>query len=370
MNKDISQSSYIWKRLSPFRSSSQKTEKWILERRGKTFEFDVDAYFGKEIDISKIKSNWPFEKEIESTKSQLAFFQNENKYKLIDNCPVCNTEKEHTKGYLTICNVDYLECLNCSHVYSTKFPAEETVEKYYKNDGGDNPYYINPDEIELRLKEIYTPKVEWIIDVYRKKYNRTPESIVDIGAGSGHFLYACKKKGLRVYGAEFNKKYIAWCNEHFSIQLNQSLDSIKCDRADIISNFNVIEHSYKPQRFIEDCKRFMSDESLLVIETPKVNSFCTGIQETYPDEPRGLLIPYEHNHLFTEASLATLLFNCNLGVNSVWYFGQDMPELIMRMCYEMGVDDSKMIRRIFPTLQKSLDRFEASNLMIMAASLL
>ena len=59
---------------------------------------------------------------------------------------------------------------------------------------------MDPDEIELRLREIYVPKTDWIFDVYGRIFDREPKSILDIGAGSGHLLYGCKRMGLDVAG--------------------------------------------------------------------------------------------------------------------------------------------------------------------------
>ncbi|MCK5541092.1 MAG: methyltransferase domain-containing protein [Desulfobacterales bacterium] len=370
MSKNKNSNKYIWKRLSKFKVSKKNKETWALEHREENYEFFVNTYFGKKIDISRIKKDWPFQREIDLTNEKFNFFKDAAKFNIVDHCPVCNSKLTDAIHYLTICNVDYLECSNCSHIFSDRFPKAEVAEEYYKENIGKNTYYINPDEIELRVNEIYLPKIEWIIKVYEEKFNRRPKTILDIGAGSGHFLYACKKGGLEVYGVEFNKNYINWCKDNFDIDLCNSIETVNIEKPDIICSFNVIEHAVNPEDFIDDYKKLMGKESLAIIETPKVNSFGTGIQEAFPSDPRGMLVPYEHNHLFTDVSLATLLFKCGLSINSIWYFGQDMSELIMRICHENNSESSEMMQKLFPKLQQHLDSFRASNLMIVAGTLL
>jgi SAM-dependent methyltransferase len=287
----------------------------------------------------------------------------------MDKCPVCSAERELAKDKVIICGVNYLQCANCSHVFAATFPTTSTLERHYKENALTDTYYMDPDEIKLRLKEIYVPKIEWIVDVYRRTFDREPKSILDIGAGAGHFLYGCKQKGLDVAGIEYSRDHIRWCEEHFEIELCADKNEVGQRGFDIVCSFNVIEHTYAPGDFVKDYRRFMHERSLAVIETPKANSFNTFLQSIYPDEPRGLLVPYEHNHLFTDSSLAVLLFENGLAPKSVWYFGQDMAELIMRICAEQNVDSSELMTKLYPELQQALDFSHGSNLMLFAAIL-
>ena len=93
----------------------------------------------------------------------------------------------------------------------------------------------------------------------------------------------------------------------------------------------------------------------------------TAIQRVYPNEPRGHLVPYEHNHLFTDASLATLLFRSGFAVKSAWLFGQDMSELILRVCAELKGGSGGIMPRLYGPLQKALDAGHGSDLMLLAA---
>ena len=359
---------YIWKREALFNAQENTREKWILQKAGMTYEFSVDVRFGKDIDIASIKSNSPFQEEMDFIKKRLLYLRETGEFVSTDKCPVCSEERELAKGKVIICGVNYLQCTNCSHVFAATFPTTRTLEKYYKENALKNTYYMDPDEIKLRLKEIHLPKIEWIVDVYRRTFDREPKSILDIGAGVGHFLYGCKQKGLDVAGIEYSRDYIQWCQDHFEIELCADKNEVGQRRFDIVCSFNVIEHTHAPDDFVKDYRLFMHERSLAVIETPKVNSFNSFLQSIYPDEPRTLLVPYDHNHLFTDSSLAVLLFENGLAPKSVWYFGQDMAELIMRICDEQNADSSELMTKLNLHLQQAIDLSHGSNIMLFAAT--
>lgn len=358
---------YIWKRETLFTKSKNSLEKWILEQDNNCYEFDVNVRYGKDIDMASIKRNWPFKKEIALVQERLKFFKKTDEFISMNKCPVCSVEREYAKEFSVICGMEYFQCENCSHVYAKIFPNSSIVEKYYKESVVKNEYYINPSEIKLRLREIYIPKIKWIVNVYKNTFGREPKSIIDIGAGSGHFLYGCQQNGLEVAGIEYSKKYKKWCKEHFGIELHRDRNDIGQKKYDIVCSFNVIEHVYKPNDFILDYKNLMNEKSLAVIETPKVNSFNSHLQSIYNDEPRGIIVPYEHNHLFTDSSLATLLFKNGLDIKNVWYFGQDMAELIMRICSELNAESSEILSKVYLKLQQAIDNSHASNLMLVSA---
>lgn len=360
--------SYIWKRQIPFLGERRVKERWTLQTDHSVHESEVDVFHGKKLDIASIKKDWPYQREIDMTREKMRFFIEAADFVPMAKCPVCSALKEEAEPLVRICGVKYCQCKQCSHVFAEIFPSPKVTERYYKDNVVEDPYYINPAEIELRLKEIYLPKLDWIISVYRRLFGQDPLSVLDVGAGAGHFLHGGKQKGLEVAGVELDPTFAKWCKTHFDIELCQDPSELQGRRFDLLCTFNVLEHTLDPNRFIQEYRAFMHKKSLLVVETPKANSFTTWIQKIFPEEPRGQLVPYEHNHLFTDASLATLLFMNGLEVRSVWYFGQDMAELVLRICAELGGESGEVMSRFYGTLQQAVDLSRASDLMMFAAT--
>jgi SAM-dependent methyltransferase len=358
---------FMWNRQSPMVARDRAEEIWSLEREGKTYSIPVDVCFSKALDIAKIKREWPYQREIDFNRKRMDFFKEAADFVDTKMCPVCSSPKGKASKLITISGVEYLECGTCSHLYAAYFPSPSLVERYYRENAIGNPYYMNPAEIELRLEEIYLPKIRWICREYNKIFGTEPRNILDIGAGAGHFLAGCRRLGLEVAGIEFSKPYREWCMEHFGVQLSRDKGELGGRTFDIVCSFNVIEHTHNPNAFVSDHKEFLREKSMVVIETPRANSFTTWIQKMFPDEPRCHIVPYEHNHLFTDASLATLLFIHGLAIRSVWYYGQDMVELILRMCAELKADSSQVLPKFYGPTQQAVDIFHGSDLMLVIA---
>jgi SAM-dependent methyltransferase len=358
---------FEWRREQPFLTGERAAERWILREGGHSHVFEVDVRFGKDLDIARIKKDWPFEREIALTREKMNYFERESDFVQTEQCPVCRSEKERARPFVRVCGLDYLQCGVCSHVYADRFPGPKVLEKFYQEHAVEDDYYLNPQEIELRLQEVYLPKLGWILEVYEKIFGTRPRSILDIGAGSGHFLYGCKQAGLDVAGIEPDRGFVRWCLKQFGIPLAEEKAAVGDRRFDVVCSFNVIELTFLPGEFLSECREFMHERSLLVVETPKVNCLTTAIQGIYPNEPRGHLVPYEHNHLFTDSSLATLLFKAGFGIRSAWFFGQDMSELMLRVCAELKGESGSIIARCYGPLQKTLDAGHGSDLMLLAA---
>jgi SAM-dependent methyltransferase len=358
---------YLWKRESPFIYARAFSEKWVLEKDGQSYEFQVEITCGKKLDVTDIKKNWPIAREVAWVQGVMNAFRAIGDFDTVERCPVCSAERTQGQEKITIAGVEYLQCKACSHAYAAVRPTQKALERYYTENLTQNTYYTNPDEVSLRLREIYLPKLEWIVNTYRNTYQRDPRSILDFGAGAGHFLYGCKTRDMEVAGVEYSQDYREWCRKHFQIELAPDAHELAGKTFDVVCSFNVIEHVVRPDLFMADYGRFLGPESLAVVETPKFNSFTTCIQQSYPDTPRGHLVPYEHNHMFTDGSLATLLFENGLAVRGVWYFGQDMLELLLRICAECDSPNSGFVPKLYPALQEGIDGFRGSDLMLIAA---
>ena len=359
---------YEWKKEIPFNRRGESVETWTVKVEGRSASFEIEACYGKRLDFGSIKREWPFQREIDFAREKIRYFERDGDLVKASSCPVCSRGIQDTVRLVRICNVDYLQCKGCTHVYASVFPSPDLMERYYRENAVGDDYYLNPEEIELRLKEIYAPKARWILETYEKLFGKKPSTILDIGAGSGHFLYACKQLGMKVSGMELDRAFVAWCKQQFGIELCESNERLQGKTFDIVCSFNVIEHTADPHAFVSDYKSFMHEGSMAVLETPKVNSFTTWIQQVFPDEPRGHLMPFEHSHLFTDGSLATLLYVNGLAVRRIWYFGQDMAELILRIGSELKGESGTLLSRLFNPLQEAIDVSHHSDCMLVAAT--
>lgn len=360
---------FHWQKLTPFDPSPEKSEEWTFHTPSGLERFPVRVTLGKDIDLGKVKKHSPSKGELASVTKMRDYFDTLADFVVVNQCPICKSSIGDANPLCNAWSAVYHRCRNCSHVYTNRAPSEAALSKYYEDTTVSNDYYIRPSEISLRLEQIYRPKLEWIIREYQHIYHRRPGSMLDLGAGSGHFLRACADVGIAVDGLELNHVYQRWAKEHLGVEIVGSLDALRARHAryDLVTSFNTIEHIPFPSDFLSTYDEFASDESLSVMETPRFDSLGIWVERTFTNRIKGILIPYLHVQLFTDSSMATLLASRGFAPTSAWFFGQDTKDLFFQIGEELDRDGDESCFRFFGQLQKGIDLLGAGNLMMFAA---
>ena len=82
--------------------------------------------------------------------------------------------------------------------------------------------------------------------------------------------------------------------------------------------------------------------------------------------------PLEHIQLFTEQSINTLLANNGLEINSIWWHGLDIHQLLIELEFLsdgfMESEAAKLLLSLFNQLQESVDRTRQSDRILLVAS--
>lgn len=344
-------------------------ERWTYERDGHADTLDVRVRAGKAVDIKLLKRNSPFAEEARRVGEIRHVFPDRDAYVVQTHCPACRAPIEAARHEITVWDIPYYRCRACGHAYAREFPPQEAVDAFYAGHQADGGYYIRDAEIESRIREIYRPKLEWALEAYRRVHGRAPRSVLDLGAGAGHFLHACARGGLEAAGVEYDAVYRDWAGKRFGLELVPDAAMLEGRTFDMVCSFNVIEHTLDPRQFLDLHRRFMGPRSLCVLETPKYNALTTAVQSLFPDVVRTHIIPFKHNQLFTDASLATLLYESGLRLRDVWFFGQDMTELLFQAFHARGEEvDMDMVNAFMGAPQMILDAAGICDLILVAAT--
>lgn len=358
-----------WRRESEFRWSGEKSELWRGEVDGKRYAFEVRCTFGKPTNMAGLKQSSPFAGEMERNRRMREYFETRNDFQPVDRCPVCSHGSQDAAKRVSVWRATYLQCRACDHAYTDLRPSDRVLTEYYEATRPQGDFYVRPEEIDLRLKEIYLPKADWILAAYTATFGRAPRSILDLGAGSGHFLEACRRRGLSVAGFEIDAAQRKWCRENFGIDLASSGEELRrreTSSFDVVTSFNVIEHTIQPHAFLDLYRSFSGPETLQVIETPRFNSFILEWQKHFPQRVREHIVPYQHVHLFTDSSLATLMVKHGISIRHAWFFGQDAREVLFQLSSESPMDVDTLMRGCYTPLQQVIDLCNASNIMVLA----
>lgn len=244
-------------------------------------------------------------------------------------CKLCGTPLSQDVDF-TSHNVQYVFCKNCGHLNGCFDDTQEFANSLYIIDNdSEYSFCYTANDYDDQCVNIYAPKSSFLTD----NLPAGDHKILDVGCGSGYFVYAALKQGLSATGIDVNSKMIEYGNHNIHALLGQRplslvsesefLTKIAETDANVISAVGVIEHLRDPHAFFQ---AFALSKAQYLFYSVPMFSLSVYLEIQFPDVfPRQL--SGGHTHLFTEDSL--LKFYDLLGVNPTaeWRFGTDMIDL-------------------------------------------
>jgi 2-polyprenyl-3-methyl-5-hydroxy-6-metoxy-1,4-benzoquinol methylase len=224
-------------------------------------------------------------------------------------CPACassKAKKKYSKYSFT-----YLECEACQTVYTSPRPTAKLLGEFYSNSVNYAYWnkYIFPASESTRRQKIVVPRVDRILD-YCKKYHSPTHSILEVGAGFGTFCeeMASRKVFTRIVAVEPSPTLAETCRKRGVETIELPIEEVKLkedEKFDVVVNFEVIEHLFSPQDFIQQCKRQMKPGALFVVSCPNGQGF-----DVITLKEKSNTIDHEHLNYFNPNSI-DLLFKAN-----------------------------------------------------------
>jgi|TARA_B100001964_G_scaffold136595_1_gene150765 2-polyprenyl-3-methyl-5-hydroxy-6-metoxy-1,4-benzoquinol methylase len=272
--------------------------------------------------VLKIKKNF-YEDNFSNLNNSLKInkkYSQQPKRKFCKNC-----SNNIQKPVLLNFKIKYSICNKCGHLNGMYEDSKKFVNWLYSSSEGSNYKKNYSNFFDDRVKNIYIPKVKFLIRVIKKKIN-----LIDIGSGAGHFIRALELLKIQAKGYEPNKSLTNLANSklrknilrHVSMEEAYKLVSID-NESNVVSLIGVLEHLNKPIEFIKlfvksNIKYLYISVPLFSLSVLLENSFSN----IYPRQLSG-----GHTHLYTKESLYYLAKKNNLEIIGEWWFGTDFPDL-------------------------------------------
>jgi len=220
------------------------------------------------------------------------------------------TKPKKEKNFLNKKNYfrEILECSNCGHMINIHKLNINNIytKKYY------NLTYKNKNILYDRFREIINLPYKKSDNKHRSNrvhlflknnFNKNQKKILDIGSGTGVFLYEMTKKGYNCVGIEKDNRYVEFNKNLYNLNvLNQDIFKMKKNknfRFDLISCNKVLEHLKDPLKFLREFKKFKKKNTILYLEVPSVKARKKG---KYTGE-----FGIEHYHIFSVSSFKNLI---------------------------------------------------------------
>jgi len=283
-------------------------------------------------------------------------------------CKICK-DPISIENYIISFGIPYFLCGRCGHL-NGRFQDEGEFSKFlYSENSGTNYSKNYEKDFEERVNSIYRPKAEFLFEILQNQgeLDLTCTSILDVGAGAGHFLKALELIGIDGEGIEVNETLVKQSNQYLLkncnnvVNANAVLDYIENSEASVVSLIGTLEHLEDPiaaiQAFCNSAAKF------LYISVPMISltSIVQGLDESvYPRQ-----LSAGHTHLFSNSSLEYLTKKFNLHRVGEWWFGTDFLDLmrtlsVKRTSPNVFANSSKILEvflaPVLDELQMVLDR--------------
>lgn len=220
-------------------------------------------------------------------------------------CPACGSIE--SKFAFEKYSFTFVSCIECETIYMNPRPTPEILRDFYANSALYDYWnrYIFPASKEVRREKIFKPRVKRILEICGR-YNISKRCLVEVGAGFGIFCEEAKATGRfeRVIAIEPGAALAESCRSSGIETIEDSIENIESleIRPDVFVSFEVIEHLFSPEDFLQHCWRLMASDSIIAITCPNFKGFDIAALGSKSDS-----IDAEHINLFNPYSL-TLLF--------------------------------------------------------------
>ena|SRR2546421_5602958 len=364
-----------WSREAPFAHGAECEETWTArEASGRECRFAVSVRLGKPLDVLALKADVveDFERHLAKIRASRERMFGGGSGDVVARCPVCEASASDSRPVLEVYGARYHACGACDHRFVVRRPGAEQLRAFYASDESYSETYRNPRTATTRATDVAAPKARWVLDHFLRLHGRRPRHVLDVGAGSGHFVRACRDLGLAADGIEVSESSRKFASEQLGVQL--AAGDFVADRfreTEVVSFWGVIEHVAEPLALLRTARTILSMTAggLVVAEVPRWDSLSTAVQSVFSDSVVRHLDPGGHIHCFTESSLATAFVTTGFRPAAAWYFGMDAYEAMMQIVSRAGDTRRGVASRlgdVLSPLQAAVDMNRFSDSLVLA----
>lgn len=196
-----------------------------------------------------------------------------------------------------------VSCDQCGFRFTNPRPAESEIGKYYKAEA----YVSHTDTKKGVVNRAYHTVRNITLKQKLKIVNRysSNKELLDVGCGTGAFLNQCKTNGWNVTGLEPDEDARAIAQQNYGIvpQPISDLSTLPANQFGAVTLWHVLEHVHQLHDTIQQLKRVLHQDGVLIIAVPNCSSKDASIykeQWAAYDVPRHLyhFVPVDIKNLF------------------------------------------------------------------------
>jgi 2-polyprenyl-3-methyl-5-hydroxy-6-metoxy-1,4-benzoquinol methylase len=188
-----------------------------------------------------------------------------------------------------------VRCRRCGLQYISPRLRSDLILSSYAE--GEDPVYVSQMDARERTFAASLRRIERLVG--------RPGTLLDIGTAAGGFLAAATRRGWKAEGCEPNRWLAAWGSEHYGVRIRPGgvfEQSYAPESFDVVTLWDVIEHTTNPRETIEHCRSLLKPGGVLVVNYPDIGSWIARALGR-----RWLFLTSVHLHYFDRSTIARLL---------------------------------------------------------------
>ena len=214
-------------------------------------------------------------------------------------CIICSGKQILIFSYKTF---HYYRCQNCQQVSTYPLPDNKMIKQHYSRRFRMGNYQLLR-KYSYQYKNVYAYFVKLLKKRCEQQHTTLKDKkVLDIGCFTGEFLELMQQEGAEVYGLELQPEAVKIANKKLHNKVYQA-DVMSYNfpqkKYDIITLLGLVEHVTNPLQLLQRCYKLLSDDGIIMIQTPNSTSLLAHTMKQYWPP----YSPIEHIHLFSRKSL-------------------------------------------------------------------
>ncbi len=212
------------------------------------------------------------------------------------------------------------ECRECTFRFTQNIPGTDDMGAYYQSDNYISHTDTRKGFINMLYHRVRKRTLLGKLDLIRRYTGIQTGHLLDIGAGTGAFLYTMQQAGWKVSGIEpdAGSRTRALDNYNIALQSPEKLYETTGESVDVITLWHVLEHVHDIHGYMAAIKKTLKPGGTLIIAVPNYTCYDSRIYGKYwaaYDVPRHLwhFSPFSMKKLLNRHGLKTDL------IKPMWY---------------------------------------------------